>query len=139
MSSGQHGSHRGGSRVAPYVFGIQTLPLVASGVYTLLWPAAAAGLPNSPLQGLSNGTIQALSLTSLSLGSFYAIAACQNNTPMMMAAIPGRLLAMVVFYRSGGGWKNVAPFEGLMGLFTAFGLYWDWYTARPAEEEEKQE
>lgn len=45
---------------------------------------------------------------------------------MMIAAVPGRLLAMVVFHRSGGGWKSVAPFEGLMGLFTAFGLWWDW-------------
>ena len=46
--------------LAPYVFGIQTVPLLASGIYTLLYPAAAASLPDSPLQGLSNGTIQAL-------------------------------------------------------------------------------
>lgn len=46
--------------LAPYVFGIQTVPLLASGIYTLLFPAAAAALPDSPLQGLSNGTIQAL-------------------------------------------------------------------------------
>lgn len=45
---------------------------------------------------------------------------------MMIAAVPGRLLAMVFFHRSGGGWKSVAPFEGLMGLVTAFGLWWDW-------------
>lgn len=44
----------------------------------------------------------------------------------MIATVPGRLLAMVIFHRSGGGWKNVAPFEGLMGLLTAFGLWWDW-------------
>ena len=66
------------------------------------------------------------SLTSLSLGSFYAIASYQNNIPMMIAAVPGRLLAMVVFHRSGGGWKSVAPFEGVMGLLTALGLWWDW-------------
>jgi hypothetical protein len=66
------------------------------------------------------------SLTSLSLGSFYAIASYQNNIPMMIAAVPGRLLAMVVFHRSGGGWKNVAPFEGVMGVLTAVGLWWDW-------------
>ncbi|GAD98968.1 predicted protein [Paecilomyces variotii No. 5] len=109
-----------------YIFGIQTAPLLLSGVWTLLWPAGAAALPDSPLAGLSNGTIQALSLTSLSLGSFYAIASYQNNIPMMIASIPGRLLATFVFYRSGGGWANVAPFEGLMGVITAVGVYWDW-------------
>ncbi|KAJ5379804.1 uncharacterized protein N7496_002232 [Penicillium cataractarum] len=123
--------------IAPYVFGIQTVPLLASGIYTLLFPAAAAALPDSPLQGLSNGTIQALSLTSLSLGSFYAIASYQNNIPMMLAAIPGRLLAMVVFHRSGGGWKNVAPFEGLMGMFTALGLWWDWRNVGTITEKEE--
>lgn len=46
--------------LAPYIFGIQSIPLLASGIYTLLFPAAAATLPNSPMQGLSNGTIQAL-------------------------------------------------------------------------------
>lgn len=77
------------------------------------------------------------SLTSLSLGSFYAIASYQNNIPMMLVAVPGRLLAMVVFHRSGGGWKNVAPFEGLMGLLTALGLWWDWRNdATRAEKEE---
>lgn len=49
--------------LAPYIFGIQTVPLLASGIYTLLYPAAAASLPDSPLQGLSNGTIQALRYT----------------------------------------------------------------------------
>jgi hypothetical protein len=56
---------------------------------------------------------------------------------MMLVAVPGRLLAMVVFHRSGGGWKNVAPFEGLMGLLTALGLWWDWRNdATRAEKEE---
>ncbi|KAJ5983958.1 hypothetical protein N7481_006057 [Penicillium waksmanii] len=80
-----------------YIFGIQAIPLVASGVYTLFWPSAAAALPNSPLKDISNGTIQAI-----------------------------RLLAAFVFYRAGGGWCDVAPFEGVMGLLTAGGIYWDW-------------
>lgn len=33
---------------------------------------------------------------------------------------------MVVFYRSGGGWRHVAPFEGVMGVLIALGLWWDW-------------
>ncbi|KAJ5174302.1 uncharacterized protein N7482_000179 [Penicillium canariense] len=106
--------------LAPYIFGIQTVPLLASGVYSLLFPAAAAGLPDSPLQG-----------------TFYAIASYQNNVPMMIAAVPGRLLAMFVFHRSGGGWKTVAPFEGFMSLLTALGLWWDWHTASLTDEKPK--
>lgn len=68
-------------------------------------------------------------MTSLSLGAFYAIASWQNNVPLMITAVPGRLLAMVVFYRSGGGWRGVAPFEGVMGVLTAVGLWWDWRSA----------
>jgi hypothetical protein len=70
------------------------------------------------------------SMTSLSLGTFYAIAAYQNNIPMMIAAVPGRLMATFVFHNSGGGWAKVAPFEAVMGLFTAVGLYWDWTLKR---------
>jgi hypothetical protein len=73
---------------------------------------------------------QATSMTSLSLGTFYAIAAYQNNIPMMVAAVPGRLLATFVFHNSGGGWAKVAPFEAIMGLLTAGGLYWDWRLTR---------
>ncbi|KAJ5602172.1 hypothetical protein N7510_011706 [Penicillium lagena] len=128
------------THLSQYIFGLQAAPLLASGVYSLLWPAAAAGLPNSPLKGVSPGTIQAMrsvsglhqiglmltsySLTSLSLGTFYAIASYQNNIPMMIASVPGRLLAAIVFRRSGGGWASVAPFEGLMGIVTAIGVYW---------------
>lgn len=55
----------------------------------------------------------------------------------MIATVPGRLLAMVIFHRSGGGWKNVAPFEGLMGLLTAFGLWWDWRGVDVVDEKEE--
>lgn len=77
-------------------------------------------------------------MTSLSLGTFYAIAAYQNNTPMMIAAVPGRLLATFVFHNSGGGWAKVAPFEAVMGLFTAVGLYWDWASKRSSENKRKE-
>ncbi|KAJ5218055.1 uncharacterized protein N7498_000154 [Penicillium cinerascens] len=121
-----------------YIFGLQAVPLLASSVYILLWPAAAANLPDSDLASLSNGTIQAISMTSLSLGTFYAIAAYQNNIPMMLTAIPGRLLAAFVFHHSGGGWAKVAPFEALMGLLNAVGLYWDWTLKRSAERKKKE-
>ncbi|KAJ5755802.1 hypothetical protein N7533_005345 [Penicillium manginii] len=123
-----------GLRPSQYIFGMQAIPLVASGIFTLFWPSAAAAFPNSPLKDISNGTIQAISLTSLSLGSFYTIAAYQNNTPMMIVSVPGRLLAAFVFHQAGGGWRDVAPFEGVMGLFTAVGIYWDWVAGRSARE-----
>lgn len=136
-------AHNG--RPSQYIFGIQSLPLLFSGGYTLLWPEGAANLPNSPLQGVSAGTIQAMryakfhrcyslyvhmfirySLSSLSLGAFYAIASYQNNIPMMAVSVAGRFLATFVFHRAGGGWQDVAPFEACMGLLTAVGIYWNW-------------
>lgn len=147
-----------------YIFGIQAIPLVASGVFTLFWPSAAAALPNSPLKDIGDGTIQAIryglpvpgfllllfshrlrltpwpcSLTSLSLGSFYTIASYQNNIPMMIASVPGRLLAAFVFYRAGGGWRDVAPFEGVMGLLTAVGIYLYWAADRSESAREVKE
>lgn len=66
------------------------------------------------------------SLSSLSLGTCYAIASYQNNIPIMAVSIAGRFLATFVFHRAGGGWSNVAPFEACMGLLTAVGIYWNW-------------
>lgn len=57
---------------------------------------------------------------------------------MMIASVPGRLLATFVFYRASGGWRDVAPFECFMGLFTAVGIYWDWVSGRSAREETKE-
>lgn len=53
---------------------------------------------------------------------------------MMIASVPGRLLAAFVFYRTGEGWRDVAPFEGAMGLLTAVGICWEWLSARSARE-----
>ncbi|KAJ5736589.1 uncharacterized protein N7483_001714 [Penicillium malachiteum] len=47
-------------RPSQYIFGLQAVPLVASGIYTLLWPEIAANYTGSPLQGLDPGTIQAM-------------------------------------------------------------------------------
>ncbi|KAJ5792170.1 uncharacterized protein N7503_008148 [Penicillium pulvis] len=124
-------------RPSQYIFGIQAIPLLASGVYTLLWPGAVANMPDSPLEGVSSGAIQAMSLTSMALGTCQTIAAYQNNIPIMIAAVPGRLLAAFVFHRSGGGWRKLAPFEGCMGLLVAIGVYWTWYTDRGSRDGDK--
>ncbi|OOF98717.1 hypothetical protein ASPCADRAFT_204472 [Aspergillus carbonarius ITEM 5010] len=105
------------SHLPKYLFALQSLPLLASGLYTLLCPTSAAQSQYLPLQDVSTGTIQAMSLSSLTLGTFYAIAAYQNNIPLMVATIPGRFLAAVVFYRTGeAAWRQVAPFELVMGV-----------------------
>ncbi|PWY83852.1 hypothetical protein BO94DRAFT_625413 [Aspergillus sclerotioniger CBS 115572] len=107
-----------------YIFALQSLPLLASGLYTLLCPTSAAQSPYMPLQDVTPGTIQAMSLSSLTLGTFYAIAAYQNNIPLMVATIPGRLLAAMVFYQTGeAAWRQVAPFEALMGGMTVLGVW----------------
>ncbi|KAJ5641560.1 hypothetical protein N7490_005560 [Penicillium lividum] len=48
-------------RLTQYIFGIQAVLLLASGVYTLIWPDAAANMPNSHFLGVSSETIQAMS------------------------------------------------------------------------------
>ncbi|KAH8704997.1 hypothetical protein BGW36DRAFT_421576 [Talaromyces proteolyticus] len=123
-----------GIALPQYVFGIQAVPLLASGIYALLCPLDAASLPNSPLQGVGLGTIQAMSLTTISLGTCQAVASYQNNIPMMIATIPGRFLAAFVFWRSGGTWQSAAPFEAFMGLLTAGSIWWYYRTSRPARK-----
>lgn len=82
------------------------------------------------MQGVICTSLIVGSLTSMALGTCQTIAAYQNNIPIMVAAVPGRLLAAFVFHRSGGGWRKLAPFEGCMGLLVAIGVYWTWYTDR---------
>lgn len=96
--------------------------------------------PNAPFKTCRHRRIltPTLSLTSLSLASFYTIASYQNNIPMMIASIPGRVLAAFVFHRAGGGWTDVAPFEGFMGFLTAVGVYWDWISVRSARGVKKE-
>ncbi|KAJ5118039.1 hypothetical protein N7448_004314 [Penicillium atrosanguineum] len=77
-----------------YIFGLQAAPLLASGVFTMIWPES---LPDPAFAGLSNGTIHAI---------------------------------------GGGEWAKVAPFEAVMGLLTAAGLYWDWTLKRSKSKRE---
>lgn len=45
----------------------------------------------------------------------------------------GRAIAVGVFLRDGGAWKNVAVYEGVCGLSLALALGWDgFYAAAPA-------
>ena len=37
----------------------------------------------------------------------------------MLASVPTRFLAAALFHVSGGSWKRVAVFEGIMGVLTA--------------------
>ncbi|GAT24803.1 similar to An12g02130 [Aspergillus luchuensis] len=48
------------SQIPQYLFALQSLPLLGSGLYTLLFPASAAQSPYLPLRGVSVGTIQAM-------------------------------------------------------------------------------
>ncbi|PYH98554.1 hypothetical protein BO71DRAFT_344715 [Aspergillus ellipticus CBS 707.79] len=114
-------------RVSQYIFGLQALPLIAAGIYTLIDPSRPPHHPLSPFRGLSHSTVQAMGLNSLALGTAYAIASYQNNLPFMLASIPGRLIAAAVFGSSDEAlWSRVAPFEALMGCVTAASVWWEW-------------
>lgn len=67
------------------------------------------------------------SITSLSIGTMFCIAAYQRNMPMILASLPGRLFAAVIFYRNGGGWRQVAVFETFMASVTGVAVLWDRY------------
>lgn len=67
------------------------------------------------------------SITSLSTGTFFAIATYQRNLPVMLASLPGRLFAAVIFHRNGGGWSQVAIFETAMAAVMGAALLWDYY------------
>lgn len=52
---------------------------------------------------------------------------------MMKMSVFGRAIAVGVFLRDGGAWKNVAVYEGVCGLSLALALGWDgFYAAAPA-------
>ncbi|KAJ5771174.1 uncharacterized protein N7511_003225 [Penicillium nucicola] len=113
--------------VLPAVFGAQGAFLLANAFYTMINPSAASNLPDSPLGGIPDHTVQAMGLTSLALGTFYTIAAYQRNIPIMVASLPGRLIGALVFYRNGGAWGKVAVWEASMGVLTGVALIWELY------------
>ncbi|KAJ5330084.1 hypothetical protein N7541_005868 [Penicillium brevicompactum] len=109
------------------VFAAQALFLLANGVYTISCPTAAANIPDSPMTGVPEHMVQAMGITSLSIGTVYAIAIYQRNLLIMLSSLPGRLFAAFIFNRNGGGWKQVAIFETTMAFVTGAALLWDHY------------
>ncbi|CAI7601244.1 unnamed protein product [Penicillium bialowiezense] len=107
------------------VFAAQACFLFANGVYTISCPAAAASVPDSPMAGIPNHMVQAMGITSLSIGTVWAIAIYQQNSLIMWSTLPGRLFAAFIFNRNGGGWRKVAIFETTMAFVTGAALLWD--------------
>ncbi|CAG7974019.1 unnamed protein product [Penicillium salamii] len=116
-----------GLNASSIVFGAQACFVLGNAVYTISYPAAAASLPGSPMSGIPEHMVQAMGITSLSTGTFFAIATYQRNLPVMLASLPGRLFAAVIFHRNGGGWSQVAVFETAMAAVMGAALLWDYY------------
>ncbi|KAL2865910.1 uncharacterized protein BJX67DRAFT_382296 [Aspergillus lucknowensis] len=122
------------SRITQLAFGFQALPFLYTGVYySVLWQWTSVDFPFAVMDGVDTGTVYTISILSLSLGIFYAIAAIQNNTPLMVATIPTRVLAANLFRQSGGAWRAVARVEAAMGLLTVLGVYFAWGPQRRSE------
>jgi hypothetical protein len=88
---------------------------------------SGTNLPNYPCNSFGHAELIIDSITSLSLGTIFAIATYQRNMPIMLASLPGRFVAAVIFYRNGGAWRQVAIYEASMGLITGAALLWDHY------------
>ena len=121
-------------------FGAQGVFLLGNGMYLLLFPEKAATDTGSPLLGCPIPVVRAMryamydkvdfyqltfttSMSSFSIGALFLQAVYQHNQAVMALSIVGRILAVVVFWwLNGGPWKNVAIFEGVMGLLTGLSL-----------------
>lgn len=63
-------------------------------------------------------------MTSFSLGLFFLQVAYQGNRDIMVAAVPMRFMAAIIFYYHGGKWRNVAWYEAGWGLVSIASLLW---------------
>ena len=70
-----------------------------------------------------------LRLTTTTVGALCLFAAAQQNFALMSITLSLGLLAAFVFAFTGGLWRKVAIFEGVMGIITGLGLLID-YQAR---------
>jgi len=70
-----------------------------------------------------------LRLTTTTIGALYLIAAAQQNFALMSITLSLGFLAAFIFAYTGGLWRKVAIFEGVMGIITGLGLLID-YQAR---------
>ncbi|KAI9651376.1 hypothetical protein NHQ30_001418 [Ciborinia camelliae] len=69
--------------------------------------------------------IHAIALGSISIGTFYLIAAQRRDRLAMWLTVIGRTIAVAVFMVDAGPWRNVAIFEGVCGGLLAGSLIWE--------------
>jgi hypothetical protein len=74
---------------------------------------------------ISNLSLTLWRLSTLTVGTFYLIAAAQRNLALLATTVPLGFLAAFVFTSTGGPWRKVAIFEGVMATITALGLLYD--------------
>ncbi|KAF1991203.1 hypothetical protein K402DRAFT_173105 [Aulographum hederae CBS 113979] len=101
-----------------YAFAVQGLFLVFNGILFLLIPTGKVSCPPI-LEGTSNGVLHILSTSTLSVAVSFLIAAYYQERALMVAGVPGRILAALLFYSHGGEFVQVAAFEGAVGVLIA--------------------
>ncbi|QSZ35649.1 hypothetical protein DSL72_008519 [Monilinia vaccinii-corymbosi] len=94
-----------------------------NGVCNLLSPWAAARSAEV-LAIESIPAIHTIALGSISIGTFYLIAAHRRDRLVMWLSVMGRTIAVGVFVIDAGPWRNIAIFEGVCGGLLAGSLVW---------------
>ncbi|KAJ9638145.1 uncharacterized protein PV06_04874 [Exophiala oligosperma] len=111
------------NKFSSVVMTAQGLFLLGNGVYLLFNPFQPSLDPAGVFYNTPVPVIRAFSMTSLTIGSMYLQSVYQRNRDAMLLSVFGRGVAVTVFFwTNGGAWKNVALFEGAMGLLTGLSL-----------------
>ncbi|KAB8300155.1 hypothetical protein EYC80_000382 [Monilinia laxa] len=79
--------------------------------------------------------IHTIALGSMSIDTFYLIAAQRRDKLAMWLSVIGRIIAVGTFLIDAGPWRNIAIFEGVCGGLLAGSLIWE---SRDGKEKDKQ-
>ncbi|KAF1977336.1 hypothetical protein BU23DRAFT_659576 [Bimuria novae-zelandiae CBS 107.79] len=97
-----------------YLFGLTAL---AAGIFTVFGPQPASCAPEAQANGLA----------AIAVGSFYILAAAQENKSFFFLTLATRALTTVVFWRNaarfGGKWGVAAVWEGGGAVLTTGALW----------------
>ncbi|KAM3067331.1 hypothetical protein ACMFMF_009825 [Clarireedia jacksonii] len=104
----------------------QGILAIQNGAINLL--SSSAAKKNAEMLGIESiPIVHAFALSSITIGTFYLIAAKKRDKLAMKLSILGRTMAVLVFLRNGGVWRKVAIFEGVCGGLLAASLLWEVY------------
>ncbi|KAL2849974.1 hypothetical protein BJX68DRAFT_237140 [Aspergillus pseudodeflectus] len=125
MPSQNLGLRMGG--VSSAAFTAQSVFLLGSGCYSLMYPSSVAKLKGGSPNGTTKAIIQLDGLTSLALGLCYLNSIYEKRTRMMISFVSYHLLSDWAMYRNGRKWNPFAALETEIAVLAGAALIWDRY------------